>query len=238
MSKYKSEYNEWFESLSLEEQKQEKERTSQKSSKSKQAATIPLAAATNTIIAGAAVNTINPPPAAVQLPTQPIYTQLPTNLTPLPPQPQQIQPTQQLQNIQMPITVPYPNMSGGGAAQPMLVKVEVVGAPGSQPHVTHAQIMPQMTYNVAQSYSPQVSYATQPFTMQVRVATKIFEGFGKALFKEFIIGREPVSTIHCTRPGTCINCPLHWAWIQYQAAHPKLFSYPMPCKLVCRFPRK
>merc|ERR1719461_214105 len=70
----------------------------------------------------------------------------------------------------MPITVPYPNMTGAGAAQPMLVKVEVVGAPGTQSHVTHAQLMPQtMTYNVAgTTYNPgQVSYATQPFSMQV-----------------------------------------------------------------------
>ena len=45
--------------------------------------------------------------------------------------------------------------------------------------------------------------------IQDRVATKIFEGFGKALFKEFFKGREPVSSIHYTRPGTCINRPLH-----------------------------
>ena len=43
----------------------------------------------------------------------------------------------------------------------------------------------------------------------IRVATKIFEGFGKALFKEFIVGREPISTVHYTRPGNCINRPLH-----------------------------
>ena len=58
-----------------------------------------------------------------------------------------------------------------------------------------------------------------------RVATKIFKGFGEALFKEFIMGREPVSIVHYTRPGTCINRPLHLAWIQYQAAHPKVISY-------------
>ena len=74
--------------------------------------------------------------------------------------------------------------------------------------------------------------------VKIRVATKIFEGFGEALFKEFIIGREPVSTIHYTRPGTCINHPIQLAWIQYQAAHPKLISYTMPCKLACCLPRK
>ena len=42
-----------------------------------------------------------------------------------------------------------------------------------------------------------------------RVATKIFDAFGEALFKEFIIGLKPVSTDHYIRPGTCINHPLH-----------------------------
>ena len=42
-----------------------------------------------------------------------------------------------------------------------------------------------------------------------RVATKIFEDFGGALNKAFIRGWEPVSIIHYTRPGTCINRPLH-----------------------------
>merc|ERR1719483_2032166 len=40
-------------------------------------------------------------------------------------------------------------------------------APGTQSHVTHAQIMPQMTYNVTQPYTSQASYSTQPYTMQV-----------------------------------------------------------------------
>ena len=71
-----------------------------------------------------------------------------------------------------------------------------------------------------------------------RVATKIFEGFEKVLFKEFIKGWEPVSTVHYTRPGTCINRPLHQAWIQYQAAHPKLISYTTLCKLACCLPQK
>ena len=42
-----------------------------------------------------------------------------------------------------------------------------------------------------------------------RVATKIFEDFGGALNKAFIRGREPVSIVHYTRSGTCINRPLH-----------------------------
>ena len=46
-------------------------------------------------------------------------------------------------------------------------------------------------------------------TFHIRVATKIFEGLGKALFKEFIRDREPVSIVHYPRPGTCIIHPLH-----------------------------
>ena len=46
-------------------------------------------------------------------------------------------------------------------------------------------------------------------SLSCMVATKIFEGFGEALFKEFIKGREPVSSVQYTRPGTCINHPLH-----------------------------
>ena len=41
------------------------------------------------------------------------------------------------------------------------------------------------------------------------VATKIFEDLGGALCKAFIIGWEPVSSVHYTRPGTCINRSLH-----------------------------
>ena len=53
-----------------------------------------------------------------------------------------------------------------------------------------------------------------------RVAMKIFECFGKTLFKEFIMGQEPaliihyitlglepVSIVHYTRPGTSIKLP-------------------------------
>ena len=45
------------------------------------------------------------------------------------------------------------------------------------------------------------------WTFHDRVATKIFEGFGEALFKEFMKGREPVSIIHHTRPGSSIKQP-------------------------------
>ena len=43
------------------------------------------------------------------------------------------------------------------------------------------------------------------------------------------LGLEPVSIIHYTSPGSIINHPLHLAWIQYQAAHPNLINYKMPC---------
>ena len=42
-----------------------------------------------------------------------------------------------------------------------------------------------------------------------RVATKNFEDFGEVLCKEYIAGRKPVSIIHYTWPGTCINRPLN-----------------------------
>ena len=45
--------------------------------------------------------------------------------------------------------------------------------------------------------------------MLTRVATKFFEGFGEVLFKEFIVGQELVSTVHYTRPWSCINHSLH-----------------------------
>ena len=34
---------------------------------------------------------------------------------------------------------------------------------------------------------------------------KIFEGFGKTVSKEFIMGQEPVSIIHYIRPGSSIK---------------------------------
>ena len=43
----------------------------------------------------------------------------------------------------------------------------------------------------------------------VELQRRIFEDFGGAINKAFIRGREPVSIIHYTRPGTCINRPLH-----------------------------
>ena len=38
--------------------------------------------------------------------------------------------------------------------------------------------------------------AMRMMTIGLRVATKIFEGFGEVLFMEFIKSREPVSTVH------------------------------------------
>ena len=45
--------------------------------------------------------------------------------------------------------------------------------------------------------------------IRIRVAMKIFEGFGAALFKEFTIGWETVTAVHYTRHGTCFNHLLH-----------------------------
>ena len=38
---------------------------------------------------------------------------------------------------------------------------------------------------------------------------RCFEDFGEARFKEFIMGWVPLSIVHYTMPGTCINHPLH-----------------------------
>ena len=55
-----------------------------------------------------------------------------------------------------------------------------------------SEVVEQMTVNIVKD---QLNRRTQG-----RVATKIFEGFGEALFKEFIAGWEPISTVHYTRP--------------------------------------
>ena len=59
---------------------------------------------------------------------------------------------------------------------------------------------------------PETHYALEKIFQLLelsRVATKIFEGFGGMFCKEFIIGRKPVLIIQYTRPGTCIDHPLH-----------------------------
>ena len=173
MTKYKSEYNEWYEALTAEEQKVEKERTTTKSTKKSQLTPIltPSQLLPQPILQPQPQQQQPQPqpqqpqqqPQQITQPQQPLYQTLPT--------PMQHQPIQQqnLQNLQMPaITVPYPNITANQQGQPMFVKVEVVGAPGTQTHVTHAQIMPQMTYNVTQPYTSQASYSTQqPYSMQV-----------------------------------------------------------------------
>jgi len=173
MTKYKSEYNEWYEALTAEEQKVEKERTTTKSTKKSQLTPIltpsqllpqpPMQQQPQQQPQQAQQQPPQQQPQQIAQPQQQMYQTMPT--------PMQHQPLQQqnLQNLQMPaITVPYPNITANQQGQPMFVKVEVVGAPGTQTHVTHAQIMPQMTYNVTQPYTSQASYSTQqPYTMQV-----------------------------------------------------------------------
>ena len=64
--------------------------------------------------------------------------------------------------------------------------------------------------------------------LYVRVTMKIFEDFF-----------EDSAVMFCKkRSGTCINRPLHKAWIQYQAAHPKLTSHTTSCKLACHLAQK
>jgi len=161
MTKYKSEYNEWYEALTAEEQKVEKERTTTKSTKKSQLT--PILTPNQIITQPAPTPTQQQPLAQQQQQQQALYQ---TVAAPIQHQP--IQQQQNMQNLQMPaITVPYPNINANQQGQPMFVKVEVVGAPGTQSHVTHAQIMPQMTYNVTQPYTSQASYSTQPYTVQV-----------------------------------------------------------------------
>ena len=69
MGKYKAEYNEWYEALTVEEQKVEKERTSTKSVKKSQA---PILTATNSIIQ--AVGGQQGPPTPSPVLSQPVYT--------------------------------------------------------------------------------------------------------------------------------------------------------------------
>ena len=69
MGKYKAEYNEWYEALTVEEQKVEKERTSTKSVKKSPA---PILTATNSIIQ--AVGGQQGPPTPSPVLSQPVYT--------------------------------------------------------------------------------------------------------------------------------------------------------------------
>ena len=52
-------------------------------------------------------------------------------------------------------------------------------------------------------------WVRRPNKSRAELQQSVFEDFGGVLCKEFIVGREPVSNIHYTRPGTCINHPLH-----------------------------
>ena len=62
----------------------------------------------------------------------------------------------------------------------------------------------QVGWTKLHSYS---HHATVHFDINVQssVASKIFEGFGEVLCKEFIIGQKPVLIVLYTRPGTCIK---------------------------------
>ena len=138
MSRYKTEYTEWYDALTSEEQRVEKERTTTKATK--KTALAPLLTPSSVLPAT---------PTAYLPPTQQ-QQQFAIGS----PMVQQQQQSGGQQSLQMPaITVPYPNITGSQAGQPMFVKVEVVGAPGSHNAVTQCQIMPhqmQMTYSMSQ----------------------------------------------------------------------------------------
>ena len=84
-------------------------------------------------------------------------------------------------------------------------------------HITHLETLAELTSILRNEVvgqhcqqHPQLTSFKRVVTqmladIQDRVATKIFEDFGGALNKAFIIGWEPVSIIYYTRPGTCIN---------------------------------
>ena len=55
---------------------------------------------------------------------------------------------------------------------------------------------------------------------------RFYEDFGGGLSNESIIGLEPVSIVHYTRPGSSIKQPTPNYWLQ------------MPCKYGCCFPPK
>ena len=102
---------------------------------------------------------------------------------------------------------PSPNVSVSTGVEDSSPTKPINGAMGNtqnQLHNLNTMIM-----------SPLVSKTSSPPRMsslkrvQDRVAMMIFEDFGRAIYKECIVGQEPVSIVHYTRPGTCINCPLH-----------------------------
>ena len=143
MSRYKTEYTEWYEALTSEEQRVEKERTTTKAAKKSSLA--PLLTPSSVL----------PPTPTASLPPAQQQQQQPQQQFAISSPMVQQQPAGAQQSLQMPaITVPYPNITGSQAGQPMFVKVEVVGAPGSHNTVTQCQIMPhqmQMTYSMSQS---------------------------------------------------------------------------------------
>jgi len=178
MARYKTEYTEWYEALTSEEQRVEKERTTTKTTK-------------------------KPPLTPILTPSS----VLPATPTAYLPQQQQftISSPMAQQQLQMPaITVPYPNITGSQAGQPMFVKVEVVGAPGGHTAVTQCQLMPhqmQMTYSMAQppftlgpimAAAPQVAAAPPPPLVPPPQPPKVEEPGRLEALRAEILRREPV----------------------------------------------
>merc|ERR1719319_1360106 len=172
MARYKTEYTEWYEALTSEEQRVEKERTTTKTTK-------------------------KPPLTPILTPSS----VLPATPTAYLPQQQQftISSPMAQQQLQMPaITVPYPNITGSQAGQPMFVKVEVVGAPGGHTAVTQCQQMPHsmaqppFTLGPIMAAAPQVAAAPPPPLVPPPQPPKVEEPGRLEALRAEILRREPV----------------------------------------------
>ena len=95
------------------------------------------------------------------------------------------------------------DLEGAGRKYPTPLKFQVSNS------IKQGHLLSIMDHYGQVAHHPSMTAAALHLSLQLRVATKIFEGFGKALFKKFIMSREPVSTVHYARPGTCFNRPLH-----------------------------
>ena len=65
-----------------------------------------------------------------------------------------------------------------------------------------------------------------PQQEQDKVATMNLRTFWRSTLQRIYERSEPVSIVHYT------------VWIQYQAAHPKVICFRIPCKLACCLPQK
>lgn len=146
MSKYKTEYNDWFESLTQEEQKAERDRTTTKSSKKSQ----PM------LISNSTTPPSHHPTTPSHHPTQPSHHPTPPSHHPTPPlhhpTPPSHHPTPPSHHIQpvisQPVAIPYPNLQPVshpmGSQQQMIMKVETMMVPPLPPQVPEPHANPMM----------------------------------------------------------------------------------------------